>query len=508
LSTRRAAVAATLIAFAATVLASVAPAQITSVRVASGLASPVFATAPVGDADRLFVLEQAGRIRLLKNNTLVTRPFLDITSIVNGGGEQGLLGLAFDPNFGTNRCFYVYYIAGTGSGQSTIARFEVSASDPDSAVAASRVSILSRPQPASNHNGGTIDFGPDGFLYFGFGDGGGQNDSNNLAQNLSQIFGKMIRIDPHGDDFPGDALNNYAVPPSNPFVGVGGALGEIWAYGLRNPYRWSFDRLTNDLYIGDVGQNCYEEISFQPGTSTVGENYGWRLAEGNHCFDPNDAFNCNQPQNCGAGTSPPIYEYSHVSGDGGCSVTGGSVYRGNAIPAIQGHYFFADYCSSQIYSFRKVGIGIQGFANRTTQLVPNVGSISSITCIGQDGVGELYIVDQGGEVFRINSDAATSVSPGLPQATRVEITPGFPNPFRDGTQFSLRLDESAHANVAVFSAAGRHIATLFEGTAPSGGLPLRWLGRDTQGRPLPAGVYFLRAEVGATTATKRMTLIR
>lgn len=234
-------------------------------------------------------------------------------------------------------------------------------------------------------------FGPnDGYLYIGMGDGGSGGDPQNRAQNDGELLGKMLRIDVDGG-LP------YGIPPDNPFVEPGLPLDEIWAKGLRNPWRYSFDRLTGDLYIGDVGQNLYEEIDFQPASSTGGENYGWRLMEGNHCYNP--------PSNCDpGGLIYPIYEYTHGGSPFRCSITGGYVYRGNAIPDLQGTYFFGDYCSGQIWSFRYDGSSVTEFTERTSQLAPGGGmSIDEISSFGEDAEGNIYIVDLGGEVFKVIS---------------------------------------------------------------------------------------------------------
>jgi glucose/arabinose dehydrogenase len=360
--------------------------QLTTVRVASGLSAPVFVTSPPGDFDRLFIVEQTGRIRILTGGEVLPNPFLDISDNVSYGGERGLLGLAFHPDYTDNGFFYVNYT--DNDGNTVIARFSVS-DDPNLADPSSDATILTIDQPYGNHNGGMIAFGPqDGYLYIGMGDGGSGGDPENRAQDDGQLLGKLLRIDVDGG-FP------YAIPPDNPFAGPGDPLDEIWAKGLRNPWRFSFDRETYDLYIGDVGQNLWEEIDFQPAASQGGENYGWRLMEGNHCYNP--------PSDCDpGGLTYPIYEYSHGGSPFRCSITGGYVYRGSAIPDLAGTYFFADYCSNQIWSFRYVDGDITEFTDRTDELDPGSGmSIDDISSFGQDANGELYIIDLGGEVFKI-----------------------------------------------------------------------------------------------------------
>jgi glucose/arabinose dehydrogenase len=492
--------------------AAPAVAQMTTERVASGLRDPVYVTAPAGDTERLFIVEQNGIIKILKNGTVLARPFLDIQARVNNGGtEQGLLGLAFHPDYANNGFFYVYFVGGTGAGISRIRRFSVS-SDPDSAVDASIFNILQFNQPFTNHNGGQIEFGPDGYLYFGSGDGGGANDPAGNGQNGMTLLGKMLRIDVDGDDFPADDQKNYAIPSDNPFVGDPNVLDEIWARGMRNPYRWSFDALTGDMYIGDVGQECWEEIDFQPATSTGGENYGWRITEGTHCFNPNNPFNCNQPQTCSAGLVDPIREYNHASDGFSCSVTGGYVYRGNAIPWMQGHYFYADFCSDQIYTFRYDGVSVQNLQNRTAELDPaGALSIANISGFGEDGVGELYIVElnaTNGEVFKIIRDPASGSTIPEPRPGSMRLGAGKPNPFTEATLLELVLGRRLDVDVSVYGADGRLVRRLHEGPADEGAHPVSWNGRDAEGQALPAGVYFVRAVAGGAVSTQRVTLLR
>lgn len=362
-------------------------------RVATGLIRPVFGTSPPGDLERLFIVEQRGVIRIfdLTTGTLMPGQFLNIDPLVSGGSsggdETGFLGLAFHPNYDVNGYFYCYYYA-SGS-QTRVRRYTVSA-DPNVADSSSGVDIISFSQPFSNHNGGTIAFSPvDGYLYVGLGDGGSANDPFNNAQNDSTLLGKMIRIDVDGG-------TPYAIPPDNPFVGVGGVLPEIWSKGLRNPYRWSFDRDTGDLWIGDVGQGSREEVDFEP-AQEGGRNYGWRCREGTQCTGLSGCT-CTSPT-----LTDPVHDYSHIPNH--CSVIGGYVYRGCAIPDLEGVYFFADYCSNQIWSGRLNGAGtdLVEFTTRTSQLTPppGQGAISQISGFGEDNYGEIYIFDLAGEMFKI-----------------------------------------------------------------------------------------------------------
>jgi glucose/arabinose dehydrogenase len=358
--------------------------------VASGLSRPVFVTAPANDFDRVFILEQhTGRIRILNLRTLEMNdtPFITIPNLATGN-EQGLLGMAFAPDYDSSGRFYVNYTRRTGllGSVTEVARGTVS-TDPDVANTSLDV-ILSFTQPFSNHNGGWIGFGPDRYLYIATGDGGSANDPGDRSQNVTdQRLGKLLRIDV-------SAQTGFTVPADNPFVGIDGD-DAIWAFGLRNPWRCSFDRDTGDLYIADVGQGSIEEMDFQPADSSGGENYGWPCMEGRKCLGSRPGCTCDADA-----LTAPIYEYTHGSG---CSVTGGYVYSGSAIPDLQGTYFFADFCSNLIMSFRYDGSEVTELTDRTRELDP-IGdlSIGSISSFGEDAEGELYICDLfDGEVFKI-----------------------------------------------------------------------------------------------------------
>ena len=344
--------------------------------VANNLSSPVFLTSPPGDQTRLFVVEQGGTIKVLDRATgSVPSTFLTVTGITSGG-ERGLLGLAFDPNYNANGRFYVHYT--DASGAITIARFLRASTNPNVANPNSQVTLVSIPHPTfANHNGGMLAFGPDGCLYAAVGDGGSSGDPSNNAQNLASRLGKILRIDPT----TGTACTSGTV---NPFVLSGGDQ-LVWSYGLRNPWRFSFDG--DNLYIGDVGQSAREEINVSPGLNAGrGLNYGWRLMEGSACFNP--ATNCNN------GTlTLPVVDYAHDNG--ACSIIGGYVYRGTAAPALQGTYFYADFCAGFVRSFRFNN----GSAIEQTEW-PLLAA-SSITSFGQDGLGELYILTQGGTLSRV-----------------------------------------------------------------------------------------------------------
>lgn len=349
--------------------------------IASGLSSPVHLASPAND-DRLFVVEQPGRIRIIQNGALVSTPFLDIDAKVLGGGEQGLLSVAFHPSYSTNRHFYVYYTDNNGDIQ--IERYTASQTSPNTADPNSARPILNVPHPSnSNHNGGQLAFGMDGFLYIGTGDGGSGGDPPNNAQNRNVLLGKILRIDVN----PANTAA-YAVPPSNPFVGQANVRSEIWAYGLRNPWRFSFDRVGNMLYVGDVGQSSKEEINAVSRTQ-AGINYGWRIMEGTECYGTLP-LPCNQ-----SGLTRPVHEYD--TGNGTCAVTGGFVYRGSAVPQVTGLYFFSDYCKGGLRSFRLVN----GAATDVREWDAGVGG--SITSFGEDRRGELYVISHGGTIGKLIS---------------------------------------------------------------------------------------------------------
>ncbi|MGD8737940.1 MAG: PQQ-dependent sugar dehydrogenase [Anaerolineae bacterium] len=345
-------------------------------QITSGLDTPV-GIAHAGDGSgRLFVIEKPGRIRVLQDGQLTDTPFLDISERVSASqSERGLLGLAFHPDYASNGFFYVNYT--DLRGDTTVSRFAVG-SDPGRADPASETVLLVVAQPAANHNGGHLAFGPDGYLYIGTGDGGGAGDRYGNGQNPQTLLGAMLRIDVDGG-------SPYAVPADNPFVGSPGVRDEIWSIGLRNPWRYSFDRLTGDLYIADVGQNIYEEVNVQPAGSSSGQNYGWPIMEGLHCYP--DGSDCDP-----AGLTLPVAEYNHAQG---CSVTGGYVYRGQAFPALSGIYLYGDYCSGRIWGLVRSGDG----AWQNAELGQADARISSF---GQDESGELYLTDiAGGTLFRI-----------------------------------------------------------------------------------------------------------
>lgn len=342
--------------------------------ITEGLTRPLFVTPVPDDTGRLFVVDQPGQILIIQDGALLETPFLDISEIVNdGGNEQGLLGLAFHPDYAENGYFFVNYTAQDGS--TIVARYSVSTDDPNVADPTSENIVIEIEQPFENHNGGMLAFGPDGYLYIGMGDGGSGGDPRNNGQDPFTLLGSMLRLDINTEP--------YAIPPDNPFANGEAGRPEIWAIGLRNPWRFSFDRATGDLYIADVGQNKYEEVNFQPADSTGGENYGWNVYEGLHSYEGRELD----------GTVRPIAEYSH---DLGCSVSGGYVYRGSELPELAGVYLYADYCTGTIWWLQNTDGTWNGDVFMNTDLL--------ISSFGEDANGEIYVVDQAGRIFKLEAE--------------------------------------------------------------------------------------------------------
>ena len=341
---------------------------------------PVLVTHAGDGSGRLFVVEQVGRIRVVRSDGSIGT-FLDIRSAVSRGGEQGLLGLAFHPGYASNGRFFVNY---TNTAGDTIIREYGVSSDPDRASGTPVRTILRIDQPYANHNGGHVAFGPDGLLYIGMGDGGSAGDPGNRAQNLESLLGKMLRINVDRRT----STRNYTIPSGNPYVGRAGR-DEIWSRGLRNPWRWSFDRSTGALWIADVGQGRYEEVNRSPATSSGagrGANYGWRVMEGRHCYRPSSGCNTS-------GKVRPLIEYAHGS-TSRCAVTGGHVYRGSASPAMAGGYFYGDYCTGEIWA-----IAANASPSTTPTRIANTELL--IASFGEDEAGELYVADLSGSVYRL-----------------------------------------------------------------------------------------------------------
>ena len=451
---------------------------LTTVRVAFGLVRPLFAVGAPGDTERLFIIEQDGRIRILRNGTLQAPAFLDVNALVRspsdlgGGDEEGLLGLAFHPDYNNPGAdnegnFFVFYTNSAGSAN-VVARY--TRLDSDQADPASRVEVISVPHTfASNHNGGMIAFEPDdGRLYIAMGDGGSFCDPFDNGQNINTNLGALLRLDV--DSLP------YSTT-GNPFDGAIPGNDEIWSYGLRNPWRFSFDRITSAIYIADVGQGQWEEVDCRRASSPGGENYGWDEHEGNHC-GPNPS--CSNEGACIPGAIGPALEYDHAQLGFSCSITGGYVYRGCRMSDLHGTYFYADYCSNFIRSFRTSdpGCTVGTEVVRTADLAPGGGlSIIDITSFGEDTQGELYIVDRNGEVFKI-----------LPTLSIMEASGQSAVPLSADADFTWEdlQDASAHP-ISSYK--------VYRSTSPTGPftceaqLPTNnWVGGDP-GNPLPGQVY-------------------
>ena len=357
--------------------------------ITSGLSGPVAVVNANDGTNRLFIVQQLGTIRIYSNGALLSTPFLNMIDSLSVGGERGLLSLVFHPDFRNNRYFFVYYT--NSSGDITVTRFQTSATNPNVADLTTGVRLLNIPKPFSNHNGGTLLFGPDGKLYFGTGDGGSGGDPNNLAQNGNSLLGKLIRLDV--DNF--NTAPYYSIPTDNPFVTNPNVRDEIFALGLRNPFRWSFDRQNGDLWIADVGQNAWEEINRVPYANASGINFGWR------CYEGNNTYNTNGCQSASAYTFP-IYAYPHNNTTGGFSVTGGYVYRGSQYPAMQGFYICSDYTSGNAFLITPNASG--GFDKYIQSGLP-----TSIVGFGESEDGELFAISVSGTMYRVVSNSVTPV---------------------------------------------------------------------------------------------------
>jgi len=379
--------------------------NLSSVLIADGYKKPVFITSYPNNAKLLYIVEQAGLIKIINDGKKLSRPFFDINKrVVNPnrpGDERGLLGFAFHPNHTNNGKFYINYM--DNDGNTIISEFSTN-SELRADHKSERI-ILKLKQPYGNHNGGDIQFGPDGYLYISIGDGGKAGDPLNAGQDLSSLFGKIIRIDIE--------QKPYGIPKSNPFFGQKDKREEIWAWGLRNVWRFSFDKQTGDKYLADVGQNKWEEVNFEPASSKGGLNYGWRIMEANHCYDPKE--NCPTE-----GLIKPIIEYPNDANHPafafriieelsfsetdveGCSVTGGYVYRGQKIKSMQGQYIFGDYCSGNIWTLKVVNGKAINFKNRTEEINIGGGEFTTyISSFGQDSDGEIYIIDYNGGIYKL-----------------------------------------------------------------------------------------------------------
>jgi len=449
--------------------------------------------------NRLFVVEQAGIIKVLENakSTATAKTFLDIRDRVNdSGNEEGLLGLAFHPDYGTNGFFYVDYTAANPR-RTVISRFSVSATNPDSAVKSAEFIVIEIPinlPNNNNHNGGKIAFGSDGFLYIGPGDGGSGGDPMGNGQNVLSLLGKILRIDV---DNPSSG-RNYGIPADNPFVGNTSAKEEIYAYGLRNPWRFSFDPVTNQLWLGDVGQSRREEVDIVE----KGKNYGWNQIEGTLCYPSGNPCDI-------AGLVKPIWEYNHSLGQ---SITGGYVYRGVNVPELVGAYVYADYGTGRIWSLRYDGVNP---AANALLADTNMG----VSAFGIDQNNELYVCDLD---FRGNATmiyrfkpTITSTDPDSPLPISPQLAQNYPNPFaplnslNSITTISYQLPQEAFVELSIFNINGQLVRTLENGGKPAGRNFSRWDGKGDDGQILANGVYLYRLRVGnEIVATRRIVFLK
>ena len=450
------------------------------------LGQPTDIRAANDGSDRLFVCDKAGKIYVFDNDPSVTstRTFLDLTAVVITPSEMGLLGVDFHPNYSENGYFYVNYNAREdGKDYTRISRFTVSAEDPDAADPNSEVIMLQFVQPFKNHDGGQIAFGPDGYLYIATGDGGSGSDPLNAGQDLRTLLGKILRIDV---DNPDEGLA-YGVPETNPFAGNSHYMPEIYAWGLRNPWRFSFDSETGQLWCGDVGQNLYEEIDI----IEKGGNYGWRIMEGFHCFNPNNPndrnFDCDS-----VSLIAPVWEYDHSGGN--VSITGGYVYRGENLPGLQGDYIYADFASGRVWALTHTPDATSNVLIQDTPL--------NISTFGIDEAGELYIGGFDGKIYEIVE--TSSVGDGGDEVGSAFLEPLAPNPSR-GSETSIRyhVEQGGTVAIAIVNGIGQEMARPVEGSHEAGDYVVRVNTAD-----LPAGPYFVRLTSEHRQEMRKMQVVR
>jgi glucose/arabinose dehydrogenase len=440
--------------------------------------SPVFLTSAPDNSNRVYVVQQGGLIKVLPNDssTSSSTTFLDVTSRISFGGERGLLGLAFHPNYTTNRYFYIYYTQ-VSTGNVIVARFTRSTGNPIVADSNSQLVLVTIPHSTySNHNGGMLFFGLDGYLYFGTGDGGSGGDPNNNGQNVNVLLGKISRI--NVDSASGG--NNYSIPPTNPFYN-GGGRGEIFTYGMRNPWRFTQDPVSGQIWCADVGQDLYEEIDIIQN----GNNYGWRIMEGLHCYNP--PTNCNQ-----TGLTLPIKEYGHGPE---CAIIGGYIYRGLRRPELTARYIYGDLCSKKIWKLYYVG----GIIQEDQYLVTAASSINSF---GTDQNRELYVLCGNGSIYKFGLNPI-GIQPINSTASEYRLEQNYPNPFNPGTEITYSIPKESHVRLKIYNSAGQEVISLVNENQNQGTYKIQWNAAD-----YPSGAYYYVLTAGTFTETKKMVLIK
>ncbi len=444
--------------------------------------SPINIEDPGDGSDRLFVVERAGQVFVFDNNPGVTQrtQFINISSKITVAGECGLLGLAFHPNYAANRFFYLFYV-NQSPFQSVVARFTANAGNPNLADPATEVPIITISQNSQFHKGGCIAFGPDGYLYISLGD----DVTENNAQSLTTVKGKVLRIDVNNPS----GGRQYGIPPTNPFAGNPfGYREEIWAFGFRNPWRFSFDSDQGDLWLGDVGQDTWEEVD----RVLKGRNYGWPRMEARACYHPPSC------DTLGLDLAMPVAEYNHSVGGGSASITGGRVYRGPTVPSLYGDYIFADYITGHIWRLDP--------NNNPSNEQVIIDTSLNIAAFGADADGELYFSTFEGPIYRF-VETTTDVGSRVPDIGALRDV--RPNPFSASTTLDLELATEARATLEVFDVRGRRVATLIDKMMPAGDHTVTWDGRDVDGRVQPSGVFFCRLTVnGSPAGTRRIVLLK
>lgn len=443
------------------------------------LPNPVFLTHSGDGTNRIFVVDRLGYIYVFPNDSTTTTRniFLNVTNLISTNYvERGLLGLAFHPNYTSNRYFYIYYVR-LSDGALMISRFTTMSGNPNKADSLSELNLIMIPHPTNqNHNGGMVMFGQDGFLYFGPGDGGSAGDPPNNAQNVNAMLGKIHRIDVNNPS----GGNNYGIPAGNPFAG-GGGLPTIFTWGMRNPWRFSQDPVTGLIYCGDVGQNLWEEVDI----ITVGLNYGWRCYEGNH---PYNTSGCG-PMNT---YTFPIHEFDHSSSR--CSITGGYVYRGSRVPWLVGRYVFGDYCGRQVYKFLYSG-------GNVTELIQIGTAPSLIYSYGVDQNNELYTCTSGGVYKFQNTVIGIITDPFVPE--NYSLSQNYPNPFNPSTTINYSVPKSGLVTLRIYDVTGKEVETLVNVNKEAGKYSVSWTALNK-----PSGIYFYKFSAGDVTLEKKMVLIK